>query len=140
MTFDGGAAATVGRAEVVQGRMRRAGRWYPATMIAFGLLTVALVACVPVVRDTARGVLFILVSLLWAGAVAWQKYRNQVRPVSNRHMRMWAAAWVVLYLSAVFWIGPHFLAHRAQWWALMGLVVASPAWFEAARAWRQVYA
>lgn len=138
MYDDSEPAAMLGQAEQVQVRMRQAGRWYPAMMTAYGLITIGIVAWVPVLNGTWAAIAFGLVVVAWAVAAYWWKSRHQVRPASRRDNRKWIVSWVGLYVAAVSWFGPTYLDHTVGWWALMGVVVAVPAFAEAGRAWRRV--
>lgn len=138
MTEDADPAAMLGHAELVQGRIRRSGRWYPAMMSVYGLVTIGLVAWIPVLHGTWAGIAFGLIAVAWAAGIFWWKHRRDVRPASRRDTRKWVVAWVVLYVAAVSWFGPTYLDHAVGWWALMGLVVAIPAFAEAGRTWVRV--
>jgi O-antigen/teichoic acid export membrane protein len=131
-------SAMLGHAEQVQARMRSAGRWYPVMMSAYGLVTIGLVASIPLLHGTGAGIAFGLVAVAWAGGIAWWKHRHDVRPTSRRDTQKWVVAWVMLYIAAVSWFGPTYLDHTVGPWALMGVVVAAPAFLEAARAWLRV--
>jgi hypothetical protein len=128
----------LGRAEQVQARVRRAGRWYPMMMTVYGLITIGVVAWIPALRDTWTGIAFGLVVVAWAIGIAWWKSGRAVRPTTRRETIRWVVAWIVLYGVAVSWFGPTYLRHAVGWWALMGIVVAVPAFGEAGRAWRRV--
>jgi len=131
-------AAMLGQAERAQVRIRRAGRWYPAMMAAYGLFTIGIVAWIPALRGSWSGIVFGLVAVAAAVAMIWWKSRHPVRPATRRDARKWVLAWVVLYVAAVSWFGPTYLDHAAGWWALMGVVVALPAFAEAGRGWLRV--
>lgn len=131
-------AAMLDNAEQVQARMRRGGRWYPEMMTAYGLVTIGLVAWIPLLHGTWSGISFGLAAVAWAVAMAWWKRRQDVRPASSRDTRVWVVSWVVLYSAGVSWFGPMYLDHTVGWWALMGVVVAIPAFFEATRGWARV--
>jgi hypothetical protein len=131
-------AAMLGQAGQAQARMRSAGRWYPPTMVVFGLVTIGIVAWIPALRDTWSGIVFGVVAIVWAVGMAWWKFRHPVRPTSRRDSRRWVVAWVVLYIAAVSWFGPTYLDHTVGWWALLGIVVAVPAFAEAGRTWLRV--
>jgi hypothetical protein len=128
----------LGQAEQAQGRIRRAGRWYPAMMFAYGLVTIGIVAWIPALRDIWTGIVFGLVAVAWAVILVWWKHRHPIRPASRRDTRKWVVAWLVLYIAAVSWFGPTYLDHTVAWWALMGIVVAVPAFTEAGRTWSLV--
>jgi peptidoglycan biosynthesis protein MviN/MurJ (putative lipid II flippase) len=138
MSEDADPAAMLGHAERVQARMRSAWRWYPSMMSAYGLVTIGLVAWIPLLHCAGAGIAFGLVAVAWAVAIGWWKHRHDVRPTSRRDTQKWVIAWVVLYTAAVSWFGPTYLDRTVGAWALMGLVVASPAFLEAARAWLRV--
>ncbi|WP_156994319.1 hypothetical protein [Pseudonocardia acaciae] len=131
-------AVMLGHAEQIQVQIRRAGRWYPALMIVFGVLTIGIVAWVPVIDDTATAIAFALVIVAWIVGFSWWKSRHHVRPTSRRDTRKWVVAWAMLYVTAVSWFGPTYLDHAVGWWALMGVVVAAPAFHEAIRVWLRV--
>ncbi|GGF47043.1 hypothetical protein GCM10011519_21320 [Marmoricola endophyticus] len=138
MSDDTTPAAMWGQAEQVQARMRRGGRWYPVMMTAYGVVTIGLVAWIPLLRSTRAGVAFALVVVAWAVVIFWWKHRQDVRPVSRRDTRVWVVSWVVLYVAGVSWFGPTYLDRSVGWWALMGVVVAVPAFAEAIRGWARV--
>ncbi len=138
MSEDAEPAAMLGHAEQVQAHIRRAGRWYPAMMSAYGLVTVGLVAWIPLLHGTGAGIAFGLVVVAWTVGIGWWKHHHQVRPTSRRATQKWVIAWVVLYIAGVSWFGPTYLDHTVGAWALMGVVVAAPAFLEAARAWLRV--
>jgi hypothetical protein len=131
-------AAMLGRAEQAQLRIRQAGRWYPAMMIAFGLFTIGIVTWIPALRGSWSGIAFGLVAVASVAAMRWYKSRHTVRPANRRDGLRWALTWTVLYVLAVLWFGPTYLDHAVGWWALMGVVVALPAFAEAGRAWLRV--
>lgn len=130
--------AMLERAATVQARIRRGGRWYPAMMTAYGVVSVALVAWLPLVRSTWAGIAFAVVAVAWAAVMFAWKRGQDVRPAHSQDTRRWLVSWVVLYTTAVFWFGPTYLNRAVGWWALMGVVVAVPAFVEAARAWVRV--
>ncbi len=126
------------RAASVQARIRQGGRWYPAMMTVYAVVTVALVTWLPLVRSNWAGVAFAVVAVAWAVVIfAWKRGKG-VRPARSRDTRRWLIPWVVLYSTGVFWFGPTYLGRAVGWWALMGVVVASPAFVEATRAWLRV--
>ncbi|MGI8415173.1 MAG: hypothetical protein ACR2P2_02985, partial [Nakamurella sp.] len=102
------------------------------------LMTIGIVAWVPVLNGTWAAITFGLVAVAWGVGSFWWKSRHDVRPASRRDERKWIVPWVVLYVTAVSWFGPTYLDHSAGRWALMGVVVALPAFAEAGRAWRLV--
>ncbi|MGI8417162.1 MAG: hypothetical protein ACR2P2_13365, partial [Nakamurella sp.] len=71
-------AAMLGHAEQVQTRIRRAGRWYPAMMISYGLMTIGIVAWVPVLNGTWAAITFGLVAVAWGVGSFWWKSRHDV--------------------------------------------------------------
>jgi hypothetical protein len=131
MREDTDAPVLLDHAEQVQASMRRAGRWYAALVAAIGLYSIGIMAWMPVAHGAQTG----LVAVACAMGAAWWKFHNRVRPASRRDMVKWVVPWAVMYVAAVTWFGPTYLDHTVGWWALMGAVVAIPAFTEAARAW-----
>jgi hypothetical protein len=130
-------AAMLGQAEQAQVRIRQAGRWYPAMLVAYGLFTIGIVTWIPSLHGP-WGLVFGLVVVIVVAAMSWYKSRHAVRPTSRRDAMRWALPWTVLYVAAVTWFGPTCLDHAVGWWALMGVVVALPVFVEAGRVWRRV--
>lgn len=138
MVDDADPAAMLGQADQVQVHIRREGRWYPVMMTAFGLVTIGIVASVPTLDSDWAGIVFGAVVVVLAIGMVWWKSRHPVRPVSRRDSQKWVITWVVLYVAAVSWFGPTFVDRSVGWWALLGLVVAVPAFVEAGRGWQRV--
>ncbi|GAA1819567.1 MULTISPECIES: hypothetical protein [Brevibacterium] len=125
------------RAERVSDDVRRRGAWYPPMMVGFGLVTIVIIGALPAVRGTWDGLLFTLAVVVGAGLLYRWKSRQEIRPASRAHTWRWVAAWAILYAVAVVWVGPVVLGDRIDLWLLMGIVVALPAFAEAARAGRR---
>ena len=89
-------AAMLGQAEQAQVRIRRAGRWYPAMMAAYGLFTIGIVAWIPSLHGSLSGIVFGLVAVVWVALMSWWKARHPVRPTIRRDSVRWALAWTVL--------------------------------------------
>lgn len=131
MREDTDPALMLGHATQVQASIRRAGRWYPALVISIGLYSIGIMAWMPVAHGAQTGA----IAVAFAAGIAWWAFRSRVRPVSRRDRARWIVPFMVLYVAAVSWVGPTYLGHTVGWWALMGAVVATPAFTEAARVW-----
>lgn len=138
MVEDADPAAMLEQADRVQVRIRREGRWYPGMMTAFGLVTIGIVASVPMLDSDWAGIAFGAIVVVLAIGMVWWKSRHPVRPISRRDSQKWIIAWIVLYIAVVSWFGPTFVDHAVGWWALLGVVVAIPPFVEAGRAWQRV--
>src|SRR5436305_15311742 len=99
-------AAMLGQAEQAQVRIRQAGGWYPAMLVAYGLFTIGIVTWIPALHGDWPGIVFGLVVVIAVAAMSWYKSRHAVRPTNRRDAMRWALPWTVLYVAAVTWFGP----------------------------------
>jgi hypothetical protein len=126
----------LGQADQAQQQMRRRGRWYPAWVAAYGVVSAGIVAWMPVTHGW-WAVPFTVVLVVWILGLQRWKARQTVRPAADKQiLARWLVPWMVLYLIAVTWIGPRWLGQHVGWWAVMGIVVSLPAFLEALGCWR----
>lgn len=125
------AQARLADADRVREAVRRQSKWYVRYLIAYGIATIGAVIAAGFISGPVSAVAF---AVVWTTFVAitsiWgNRFGATRRGFARTHMT-WLAAWIVLYMAALFG-GLAWFPHQLAWYLPAGIVASFPAFITA---------